>query len=87
MLWLRDLHHMLLPHTFTHAPSQSFHNNNFVWCSDAAAELKNDDGKTPLEVAQLNDQEAVVQLLQKASKPKEANGKSSAKESKQDVYL
>ena len=60
-------------------------------CSDAKTDVKNDDGKIPLEVAKLNEQEAVVEILEKgkSAKPaKETNGKaSSSKESKQDVYL
>lgn len=68
-----------------------------VWgcaCSDANRSIKNGDGKLPLEVAELNEQEAVVQLLKKepaAKEPKETNGKPAAKESNkennQDMYL
>lgn len=66
------------------------------YCSDAKTDVKNDDGKIPIEVAQLNEQEAVVEILEKgkAAKPaKETNGttrkpeESKQEESKQDVYL
>jgi len=60
-------------------------------CSDAKTDVKNDDGKLPLEVAQLNEQEAVVEILKKGKttkSSKETNGAASkSEESKQDVYL
>jgi len=63
---------------------QSYHR----LCSDAKTDVKNDDGKVPLEVAQLNEQDAVVEILEKGKSTKETNGKASTtKESKQDVYL
>lgn len=63
-------------------------------CSDADRNIQNGDGKLPLEVAELNEQEAVVQLLKKApaaKDTKETNGKPAAKESNKennkDMYL
>ena len=64
-------------------------------CSDADASIKNKDGSPPLAVAELNEQEAVVQLLKKAPAAKgtkDTSGKAPAKETsdkenKQDVYL
>ena len=43
-------------------------------CSDAKTTLQNDDGKTPLQVAELNEQEAVVAVLKRGKvKPTRAN--------------
>ena len=60
-------------------------------CSDAKTDVKNDDGKLPLEVAQLNEQEVVVEILKQGKttkSSKETNGAASkSEESKQDVYL
>ena len=65
-------------------------------CSNADVSIKNGDGKIALAVAELNEQEAVVQLLKKApaaktKESKDTNGKAPAKESKketkEDVYL
>lgn len=62
-----------------------------MYCSDAKTDVKNDDGKLPLEVAQLNEQEAVVEILKQGKttkSSKETNGATSkSEESKQDVYL
>ena len=69
-----------------------------VLCSDAKTDIKNDDGKIPIEVAELNEQEAAVKALKegKPATPKsdKSEKKSSAKketsssqDSKQDVYL
>lgn len=45
-----------------------------LMCSNAKTTLKNDDGKTPLEVAELNEQEAVVEVLKRGKvKPTRAN--------------
>lgn len=67
-------------------------------CSDAKTDVKNDDGKIPLEVAELNEQETAVKALQEGKSgtttpgksDKEKKGKketSSSQDSKQDVYL
>ena len=69
-----------------------------VPCSDAKTDIKNDDGKIPIEVAELNEQEAAVKALKegksataksdKSSKDSSDKKKaSSAQDSKQDVYL
>ena len=61
--------------------------------SDAKTDVKNDDGKVPLEVAELNEQEAAVKALKEgktatatATPDKEAK-KNVSEDSKQDVYL
>ena len=66
-------------------------------CSDAKTDLKNEDGSIPLQVAELNEQEAVVEVLKKGKSEKaskDTNGKASTTEkkaekqaAKQDVYL
>ena len=65
-------------------------------CSDAKTDLKNEDGSIPLQVAELNEQEAVVEVLKKGKSEKseksskDTNGKANTTEkkaAKQDVYL
>lgn len=63
-------------------------------CSDAKTDVKNDDGKIPVEVAELNEQEAAVKALKEgktataaATPDKEAKKKDTSEDSKQDVYL
>ena len=62
-------------------------------CSDAKTDLENEDGSIPLQVAELNEQEAVVEVLKKGKSEqssKETNVKASTTEkkaAKQDVYL
>lgn len=68
-----------------------------VHCSDAKTDVKNDDGKIPIEVAELNEQEAAVKALKEGKsasanigtpdKAKVKTDKSSSQDSKQDVYL
>lgn len=69
-----------------------------ILCSDAKTDIKNDDGKIPIEVAELNEQEAAVKALKegKPATPKSDNSEkkssvkketSSSQDSKQDVYL
>lgn len=69
-----------------------------ILCSDAKTDIKNDDGKIPIEVAELNEQEAAVKALKegKPATPKSDKSEkkssvkketSSSQDSKQDVYL
>lgn len=69
-----------------------------VPCSDAKTDIKNDDGKIPIEVAELNEQEAAVKALKEgksATAKSDKSGKessekkkaTSSQDSKQDVYL
>lgn len=66
-----------------------------VPCSDAKTDIKNDDGKIPIEVAELNEQEAAVKALKEGKSAtaksdksgKEPSDKKKAQDSKQDVYL
>ena len=69
-----------------------------VLCSDAKTDIKNDDGKIPIEVAELNEQEAAVKALKEGrpatpksdkseKKPNVKKETSSSQDSKQDVYL
>ena len=70
----------------------------FAPCSDAKTDVKNDDGKIPVEVAELNEQETAVKALQEGKSGTTTPGKSdkekkvkketsSSQDTKQDVYL